>query len=197
MNQTMDERVDEMQQEIAGIRAELQHHRKRARRATACVWILAGTVSSALLMGQDVPDPGDSVEDSVTDTIRTRQLEVVDGQDRVRAVISADGPSFALADEQGNARLTLSLLTTGPAVVLSDREGSNRVVLTEDFDDGPGLSLLDEEERARATLSVHADGPRLSLADGDRILRTLVASQAGQAALAVYDETGKQAFVAP
>jgi len=197
MNQTINERVDELQRELAGIKAELQRHRNVARRVTAGAWVLAGTVGGVILMGQATPDPDAPVEDSVTDRIRTRQLEVVDDQGRVRAVLSADGPSLALADEQGNARLTLSLLTSGPALVLSDEGGANRVVLTEDFDDGPGLSLLDEQERPRATLSVHSDGPRLSLADGDRILRTLVASQEGQAALAVYDETGKQAFVAP
>ena len=108
---------------------------------------------------------------SVDPIVRTRRLEIVDDNDRVRVVVGRLGTGgrdeavigIAVLDGRGSSRVSLSLDACGPALVFG-QDGNNVVYLgvddgeTEAANPGPYVELCDREGATAIGWRVDRDG---------------------------------------
>ena len=78
-----------------------------------------------------------------------------------------------LLDQDGNARLFLTIYSRVPVLQLMDSNGKRRLSLGLRFDDTPFIDLSDKQGNTRATLEINEDDA---------------------AALSLYDENGDVSF---
>lgn len=163
---------------------------------------------------------GVSANEVNADIIRVKQLQVVDDQDAIRAVIGttpAGGAGVVLFDETGKQRAelihtigqcsslqfkaadgTLRASVTAQdngecAVLLHDKEGTPRAAMssTEDYD--AQFSLLDKNGRPRITMSATSDYVSLITItdDADTPRIMLTVPATGEPLLVLLDEEGE------
>lgn len=123
-------------------------------------------------------------------------LRDANGKMRAALGISEGAPHLSLLDEEGTARIFLTLAANKPAVWLFDAKVNPRVSLATDAGGDGLLSLLDGMRKQRAVLGLLPDGsPKLELtAEGERSAVTLGAmssSKGSSSGLVLLDANRK------
>ena len=100
------------------------------------------------------------------DTIRTRKLEIVDENGKVRIRLgSADaGYGLVVYDAQGQFRATLTDAPLGAVSQLKKNGGSIKMMAMQN---GCGITMRDGEGKPRAIILQHKEGSRIMLKDAD------------------------------
>jgi hypothetical protein len=102
-------------------------------------------------------------------------------------------PQLSLSDEQGRDLLTLSVIAGSPFLSFNDVRGTERVTLSIDEGRGDaGLTLRHANKAPAITMLSENEGARIVLGDAQRQGRLQLAISKLAAALALYDERGKQ-----
>ena len=91
------------------------------------------------------------MSESVADVVRTKQVELVDSEGKVRARLALDEegvPGLSLCDEQGNTRATLLLDRRGmPRLTLLGKAGTVHGALEFGTEWKIGLMLIDRNQQ--------------------------------------------------
>ena len=144
---TVEERLEELERELAGLRAEL------AERVVSREFVVVdnnGKTRATLTRTQDrtalrLHDPnGKGVALSVGKEEALLGLQDENGKTTVCLGVGKDAVWLTLHDEKGESRATLGVTKGGPLLRLFDKKGKTSVALTEDKT-GPGLALSDEK----------------------------------------------------
>ena len=129
---------------------------KRCRRLTG---VLVGTmvVSAVIVLGGAAPNADQ-------ETVRTRQLEIVDGDGKVRIRLGPadEGYGVVVYDENGKFNATLTDAPLGAVISLSKGGGGIRLQAGKD---GAGLSVRDPNGKPRAVVLVTNDRSEFVLKD--------------------------------
>ena len=145
------------------------HLEKRCRRLTG---VLVGTmaVSAVIVLGGAAPN-------SDRETVRTRQLEIVDddGKVRIRLGQADEGYGVVVYDERGNLNATLTDAPLG-AVIQLKKDGSG--IRLQAGKDGAGLSVSDPKGKPRAVIVVTNDKSEFVLKD--QTDKTVFSAPAGE-----------------
>lgn len=95
--------------------------------------------------------------------IRTRRLELLDRQDRVRAVLACDddtAPSITILDTEGQARVILGIAWNEmPQIQLTAPDGTARVALVV-RPEGIGMVIVADDDQQSRTLTPDEGPPR-------------------------------------
>ena len=165
---------------------KLEKQNRTLKRVGMLVLALFGLV---LLMGQTLP--GRRI-------IEAEGFILRDATGKMRAAlgISEGAPHLSLLDEEGTARIFLTLAANKPSVWLFDAKANLRVSLATDAGGDGILSLLDGMRKQRAVLGLFPDGsPKLELtAEGERSAVTLAAmssSMGSSSGLVLLDASRK------
>ncbi|XZE52547.1 hypothetical protein SH139x_004248 [Planctomycetaceae bacterium SH139] len=129
---------------------------KRCRRLTG---VIVGTmvVAAVVVLGGAAPSAD-------RETVRTRQLEIVDGNGKVRIRLGPadEGYGVVVYDENGNSNATLTDAPLGAVIQLSKDGGGIRLQAGKD---GAGLSVRDLKGKPRAVVVVTNDKSGFVLKD--------------------------------
>lgn len=129
---------------------------KRCRQLTG---LLIGTmaVAAVIVLGGAAPNAD-------RETVRTQQLEIVDGDGKVRIRLGKadEGYGVVVYDETGNFNATLTDAPLG-AVIQLKKDGSG--IRLQAGKDGAGLSVRDPEGKPRAMVVVTNDKSEFVLKD--------------------------------
>jgi len=132
------------------------HLEKRCRRLMG---VLVGTmvVAAVIVLGGAAPN-------SDRETVRTRQLEIVDGDGKVRIRLGQadEGYGVVVFDEKGKFNATLTDAPLGAVIQL--KKGGSGIRL-QAGKDGAGLSVRDPKGKPRAIVAVTNDKSELVLKD--------------------------------
>lgn len=137
----------------------MAHLEKRCRRLTS---VLIGTlaVAAVIVLG------GAAAQEDQADgeTVRTQQLEIVDGDGKVRIRLGqADaGYGVVVYDEKGDFNATLTDAPLG-AVIQLKKNGSG--IRLQAGKDGAGLSVRDSKGTPRAMVLISDDKSQIALKD--------------------------------
>ncbi len=129
---------------------------KRCRRLTG---VLVGTVAVAAVIVL-----GGAAQNSDRETVRTRQLEIVDGDEKVRIRLGQadEGYGLVVYDENGKFNATLTDAPLGAVIELSKDGGGIRLQAGKE---GAGLSVRDPRGKPRAVIHVTNDKSEFVLKD--------------------------------
>ncbi len=182
------------QHEFTALRADLRTVERRLR-AVVMGWLLSIVlfVILGLWVQQGISQPS---------VFRTRRVEIADEAGQARITLDAVGkrPSLWLYDTSGRKRLGLSVVNPGvPVVWVQDPDERKRMELSVLPDGAGALVFSDAAGRTRMWLRVGSDGtPALSLSEllgRPRILLKVLDN--GSPGVWLFDTTGHVRFSAP
>jgi hypothetical protein len=149
--------------------SRLEREARLWKRATFATFVLGAIVvfSSTVRI--------DSVRASGYQWLNVRGLTVVDEEGNARIVLSVDkqGPDVLLADEHRTPLADLGAIKGGPGLSLYDRLGQVRALLVNLDQKGPALSLVDEHGKDSVTLMTGDAGPSLNVYDKSGAVRAV------------------------
>lgn len=125
--------------------------------------ILTRTLGGILVIGSVALLAG-AAQNANQETVRAKQIEIVDGNGNVRIRLGQadEGYGLIVYDENGKFNATVTDAPLGAAISLSKGDGGIRLVAGKD---GSGLSVKDEKGRPRAMVQVLPDQSRIVLKD--------------------------------
>jgi hypothetical protein len=137
----------------------------------------------------------------VSDTIRTRELRLVDESGNDRAILSADaagGVTLCFTDESSQARIRIGVLADGRAVLqFGHVEGANNLSVQVERDGRLLIEGVDNNGIERVKLEIKGNGSHTELAFSEKYRRprmVLMAEDKGPAGLFILDQHGKALF---
>jgi hypothetical protein len=142
---------------VMTLEQRIGHLEKRCRRLTG---VLVGTmaVTTVIVLSGAAPN-------SELPTVRTRQLEIVDGDGKVRIHLGKadEGYGVVVYDENRRHRATLTDAPRGAVMSLSKNGGDIRLMAMKG---SAGVSVRDSEGKPRAVVFVTDDKSQIVLKDG-------------------------------
>lgn len=153
---TTEERLTRLEQELSGVRAELD----AARQGNSVIYARSFVV---------VDDQGNKLASLGEVGIKTGHpgLALFDqnGDTRLALSLFDDEPALYMYGDDYEPRLALSFFSDGPELTLFNEGGVPSVDLYTSNDQQPTLHLKDSRNHTRVLLSVAEDGPKVALFD--------------------------------
>jgi hypothetical protein len=138
------------------------------------------------------------------ESVRAGKFELVDAQERSRAILvvdkTSDEPSLTFYNKSGKPRLTLGLESSGASKVqLHDEEGVPLAALAVEKKGNATVHLLSKKDDSRVILSMEVDeGPTFSLQGRTGMSSVLLSARPNASPhLSFFDKSGGLLWGAP